>query len=90
MLRRRVNHIDLEGNGAGIGDIVPFPGGDENGVVIVNILYEIQLFRCIPHLCNPLAFLDPYKLVGVRMDLESDIFSNGNAHQGNLKMFPCP
>ncbi|MNM57877.1 hypothetical protein D3C81_690950 [compost metagenome] len=69
---------------------MPFAGRHHDRISIIGHSLIIQLIFAIPHLNESLAFFDPDKLIRIRMNLQTNIISHIDAHQGHLEMLPRP
>ena len=90
VMRRRVDRIQLEGAVSRVDEVVPGPGGNDDGGMTVDPLPMVQLGTAAACQGHAAAAFHAEKLVGVGMDLHADIPARRDAHQGNLQVFSRP
>jgi len=90
MIGRRVDGIQLQRSVSGIDQIMPRARRYENSEIIEYRLLEVQIFFRVSHQRQALTVLHAQKLIDVRVNLQSNVASDGNAHQSKLQMVPCP
>lgn len=90
MFGGRVNRIDFQGFVSGVDDVVPFAGGNEDGVVVRDRPHEIEFVGCISHHDIRPALFDAQELVEAVVPLQTDILAGGNGHQRDLQVVARP
>lgn len=90
MLGRRIDGIQLDWLVAGVNEVVPCAGRNDERAILLNAGLKIQSVFLLAHFYNALTSFQAYELVKVGVDLQSDIFPGINAHQRKLQMLSRP
>lgn len=90
MLNRSIDGIEFQRFASGVGQIMPFSGGNDDGIIGIDFPRKSQVLRTVSDLYQPDALFNADELVRVLMSFQTDAFAGVEAHQGELEVPPRP
>ncbi len=90
MVRRRVDGIEAQRRPAAVDDVVPGAGGHEYRVAAEGASDAVHFLARPAEADERAALFDAQELVGIRVQLDSDVSADGYRHQRHLQVGACP
>jgi hypothetical protein len=68
VLRRGIDRVQFERDVTGVDQVMPFAGGNDEDIIIIDISLKIQAVWMVAHQNKTLSLLNTDELIEVRMD----------------------